>query len=175
LGKAQIFSLDIVIAAGIFIVILLSTAALWYYGGEKMRIEESRNDMELITRNALAVLIETKGNPSNWTAHDFTTSDIQSLSLADEFLLLNQTKVSSLSEANYSTTKTLLGVLGPDYEFRLDINTWNGTAYAANYTIGLEPNASASEIVKVERFALLGNTWTKATIRLWKSCEDITC
>jgi len=175
LDKAQIFSLDAVIAIGMFILILLSTALIWNYSREKIAIEETRNDMEIIARNALSVLIETTGKPSNWTDYTFNPTNIYSLGIADEFLVLSQTKINSLSLADYSTTKTILGILGPNYEFRLNIDVWNGTAYASNYTIGLLPDSTASEVVNIERFALLDNIWAKANIKLWKSCEDITC
>ncbi|MBW2984327.1 hypothetical protein KY361_04385 [Candidatus Woesearchaeota archaeon] len=175
MDKAQIFSLDVVIAIGIFILILLSAGLIWNYSREKIAIEETRNDMEIIARNALSVLIETKGNPNNWTSYAFNESNIKSLGLADEFLEVDSTKISSLSSADYSTAKTILGILGPNYEFGLDIDIWNGTDYTANYTIGLPPNATASEVVKAERFVLLDNSWTKATMKLWKSCEDATC
>jgi hypothetical protein len=175
LDKAQLFSLDMVIACSMFILILLSTAALRDYTGETIRIEETRNDMEMIARNAISVLIETEGQPSNWTAQPFSQTDMQSLGLADSFLELDPEKISALSSANYSVAKTLLGIIGPDYEFCLDIGVWNGTSYATGYVIGLLPNVTASEVVREERFSLINNTWAKATIRLWKSCEDITC
>ena len=175
MAKAQAFSVDIFIAVGIFIFILLSAALIWNYSREKIAIEETRNDMEIIARNALAVLIETKGNPKNWTSYTFNQTNILSLGLSDSFLALDQTKISSLSSANYSTVKTILGILGSNYEFRLNIDTWNGTTYISNYTIGLSPNATASEVVKVQRFVLLNNNWAKAALKLWKSCEAITC
>ena len=175
MNKAQIFSLDAVIAIGIFILILLSAALVWNYSREKISIEETRNDMEIIARNSLAVLIETKGNPTNWTDYDFNQTDIYSLGLADEFLLLNSTKINSLSSADYSTAKTILGILGSNYEFRLNIDTWNGASYISNYTIGTAPNATASEVVNIERFVLLDDLWAKTTMKLWKSCEDATC
>ena len=131
--------------------------------------------METIARNSLAVLIETRGNPTNWTDYELDETNIYSLGIADDSLVLNENKIISLSSADYSTAKTILGILGPNYEFTLAIDAWNGSSYANNYTVGLSPNASASEIVKVERFALLNNVWTKATMRLWKSCEDVTC
>ncbi|MBW2965949.1 hypothetical protein KY342_02480 [Candidatus Woesearchaeota archaeon] len=175
MDKAQIFSLDAIIAAGIFILILLSAALIWNYSREKISIEETRNDMEIIARNALSVLIETKGNPKNWTSYTFNQINIHSIGLAEEFLILNQTKINSLSSADYSTAKTILGILGSNYEFRLNIDTWNGTSYMPNYTIGTAPNATASEVVNIERFALLDNLWAKTTMKLWKSCEDATC
>lgn len=175
MNKAQIFSLDVLVAIGIFIFILLSAALIWNYSREKIAIEETRNDLEIIARNSLAVLIETKGDPKNWTAYTFSQTNILSLGLADEFLVLNQTKISSLSSANYSAAKTILGILGLNYEFSLNVDTWNGTSYTPNYTIGTAPNATASEVVNIERFVLLNNKWTKAAIKIWKSCEDITC
>lgn len=162
-------------ATGIFILILLSTASIWNYSGEKISIEEVRNDMETIARNALSVLVGTRGDPRNWTDYEFNQTNIRSLGLTDEFLILNQTKIDSLSSADYSTAKNILGIIGPGYEFSLDISVWDGTDYASDSTIGQSPNATASEIVKAERFTLLDSTWAKATIRLWRSCEGMTC
>lgn len=173
--KAQIFSLDMVIAAGIFILILLSAAALWSYAGEKISIEESRNDMEMIARNSMSSLVETKGNPVNWNDYEFNSTNIYSLGIADEFLVLNESKITSLQSSNYDIAKMILGILGPDYEFIINIDTWNGSAYLDDYEIGIPPNSTASDIVVVERVVLLNNTWAKTRMKLWKSCEDVTC
>jgi hypothetical protein len=175
LAKAQIFSLDIVIAVGIFILILVSTALIWQYSREKISIEETRNDMETIARNALSVLIETKGSPSNWTDYTFNTANVKSLGIADEFLVLDSAKINSLSSGDYSTAKTILDILGSGYEFQLKITVWNGNTYISNTSIGSAPDSSASEIVHIERFALLNNIWAKTAINVWKSCGDITC
>jgi hypothetical protein len=175
LAKAQVFSLDIVIAMGIFILILVSTALIWQYSRGKITIEETRNDMETIARNALSVLAETKGNPTNWTGYAFNTTSIKSLGIAEEFLVLDSEKISSLSSENYSAAKTILGILGPNYEFGITIKVWNGSSYAADYTIGSYPNATAYEIIHLERHVLFNSTWAKASIDLWKSCRHVTC
>ena len=175
MDRAQIFSLDIFIAVGIFILIILSTMTVWEYSREKISVNEMRNDMEIIARNSLSVLVETRGNPSNWSSYVFNESNINSLGLADGFLVLNQTKISSLVLGNYQAAKRILGILGPNYEFRLNLAVWNGNAYADTYSIGLIPNSSASEVVRVERFALLNGTWAKVTMKLWKSCEGVLC
>ena len=175
MAKAQIFSLDAVIASAIFIFIMLAAAELWQYSREKTFIEETRNDMEVLARNALSMLVETGGKPENWTAYEFNESNIQSLGLADEYLQLNSTKISSLSGADYPAAKTMLGIQGPNYGFEIEIGKWNGSEYSANSTIGQSASDVISEVVKVERYVLLDDSWAKATMSLWKSCEEITC
>lgn len=147
--KGQAISLDAMIGIGIFILIIISAGFIWNYSRERISSAERRNDIEVVARNALAGLVSTSGNKT-------------SLGLASEYLELDY------DEYNYSTTKKLLGVQG--YEYRLDFKTWNGTNYALNYSIGIVPNASASEVVQVERYVLLDNIRTQIRFRLWKSC-----
>ncbi len=169
------FSLDSFIAIGIFIFIILLSAILWDYGREKISVEETRNDMGRIARNALSALAETKGNPANWTEYDLDGSTITSLGLASEFLVIDTQKINSLSLADYADAKKMLGVLGPGYEFTLKLYSWNGSEYLSEYSAGIEPDAASYEVVKTERAVLLNDSWARATLKLWKSCEDITC
>ena len=85
LDKAQIFSLDGIVAVITFIIILIASMWLWDYSREKIHLTERRADLEIISKNALSVLVETPGNPANWTNlsdSDFNRTNIYSLGLA---------------------------------------------------------------------------------------------
>ena len=200
--KAQMFSLDAVIAASVFMVIIITSAWAWTYTQEKIDLTEKRNDLEIISKNALACLVETPGYPANWTnisESDFNETNILSLGLARSFsingvdldekrksaglsinnyLVLDKNKITKLVELNsqkYSTYKRILGILGPDYEFQLTIKVWDGSSYNTNHEIGLAPTYTASNILRADRFALLNGNWTNVVLNVWQECSGVTC
>lgn len=200
--KSQIFSADMVIAIVTFLFILLASAWLVSYTREKMELSETRNDLEFISRSVLAVLVETPGNPSNWTnfsESDFNQDYVYSIGLArsysqknsdveghgksagltiNNYMVLDETKIQRLAAwypQKYNVYKRILGILGPDYEFQLSINVWNGTGYDNTYQIGLIPDSNVSSVVRSDRFALFGGNWTNVMLKIWKNCEKVIC
>jgi hypothetical protein len=200
--KGQIFSLDLVIAMLAFTVILIASIWLWEYALEKIRSTDERNDLEVISKAALAALVETPGSPSNWTnfsESSFNTSNVlflgitKSYSISNKdvkgkgksaglsnssYLVLDTAKVVRLTQLNmtkYETMKTLLGILGPNYQFELIISIWNESQYKPSYLIGKNPGNVKANIIKSERLALIDGIWAKVTLKIWRECEDAVC
>ena len=192
--KAQLFSMDIIFAIASFILILLTVAVVWDNSHEKIINTEARNDLELLSHRAFSLLLNSPGNPENWTtlqAADFNASNLLSLGIAkscssnnldqiekakscgitaDSSLQLDSSKISYLDTNDaslYSAYKTILGISGPNYEFLLQIRPFNGTGYSAAYTIGSAP-LNATNVVNMERFALLNNQWTLVNMQVWR-------
>lgn len=188
--KAQIFSLDLIVAVTMFILILISIAWAWDYSREKITLTEKRNDMLLISQNVLSVLVETEGNPANWSSFsvdDFNESNIFSIGLtkslaAGDTTIKNSARALShngfsnleISKAitlnnfdsqKYVTYKKILGI--NPYDFQLMIGIWNGASYSTSYVIGLEP-ANAENIIHADRFVLLNGTWSKVSLKVWQ-------
>jgi hypothetical protein len=200
--EGQIFSVDIVIAVGIFLVILITSIWTIDYSREKIYLSEKRNDMELIARNVLSILIEKEGKPSNWSAmspSEFNSTNVDSIGLATGNSIngydtmwnsnpgggnkngswqLDINKVSmfaSMNDTKYNHTyKKLLGIIGVGYEFEINISIWNGSGYQLNYTIGVSPK-NASNIINIQRFAMINRSWSRFDLRLWEKCEGMTC
>lgn len=196
--KGQLFSLDMVISFLIFISLLLSGAWLWDQQRETITLRELHYDLAFQANNALASLVETPGNPQNWSALDpavVNSSTVLSLGLAPSpsfhdlpnkpgrvmagtlggSWVIDPAKLESLTTINSSTTKKILGILGPNYDYFLQIKVWNGTTYTENTTLGTVPESTATEVVMVDRFALLNNNWAQLTMTLWKGCEGVVC
>lgn len=86
--SAQIFSLDMIFAVAVFIIILLSIGFAWDHNREKLALTEQRNDVAIVARNMMNSLLETEGNPSNWTKLNvaaFNKTNIKSLGLVKTF------------------------------------------------------------------------------------------
>ena len=77
----------------------------------------------------------------------------------DKFLQINTT--------NYSALKTILGI--PEkYEFEIRFYRWNGTDYSLYSYAGSALLDNATDVVNINRYAVLNNTWMQITFR---GCE----
>ena len=168
----------LIIASGIFIVVLLSIAWAWDYSNEKISIDERRNDLEIIARNALDSLIKTEGDPGSWNElaeADFNENNVYSLGLVKNNFgqnVLDSDKIQKLVDleaTKYGTFKKILGILGPGYEFELKVSIWAGSSYSDTYTIGLTPIANTKNIVNIDRFVLLDGDFAKINIKVWEN------
>ncbi len=65
--SGQMFSMDGIVATLAFMMIFLAAIYVWDFSIEKISQTEKRGDLELLSKNAMAVLVETPGNPSNWS------------------------------------------------------------------------------------------------------------
>ncbi len=181
-SKAQIFSIDFVIALMLFVVILIVSEWAWTTSVEKIYFTEGRNDLEILARNAASILIQTTGNPPNWhNLSDFNTTNVSSLGFAKNrpwFIDENKViRLNNLNNTNYSVYKTLLGIRGPGYEFHMNVSKFNRTHFEDLALIGETPNASAESVVKISRIMLSGDdkNWTKITLKVWKTCVGASC
>lgn len=193
--KAQIFSLDLIIAVIIFITVIIFISATLDYSNRKINIQENVNDINFVAENAISSLVESEGNPSNWSlinANDFNETTVFSLGLGkslnfnkddssiksksmslnkNDYLNLDSVKIDRLNTLNatkYIEIKNILGVKGSGYEFELIIKNWNGTSYDTKYDIGKFPNNNVDFIVKKSRFSLIENNITLVELKIWK-------
>ena len=200
--KGQIFSADLAIAIIAFMFIILTFIYMGNHLEKQVQINEESNDLIRIGHYFAAILVETPGEPSNWTDYssdEFNSSNIKSLGLAtssssnnlnitekgksvgtvnDNCLVLDSNKINYLTTLNashYETYKELLGVIGPGYEFQLIVKMWNGTDYQQQYQIGETPQYNAPYITRTDRFALMDDTWTHLIFQVWKRCLQEPC
>lgn len=176
--KAQIFTADAIIAAGIFILILISAAYAWDYSREKAYLTDKRDYMEMAARGALSGLIETSGNPSDWhTNQDYlNTSYMKSLGLAkNRPWHLSAEKIQAMQDwypERNETFKRLLGLQG----LNLHMEFWvydSGFAANADYVIGSSPGSGIRNIVRLQRTGLFqndtGDYWLKIVLEIWEN------
>ena len=154
--SAQLFSLDMIFAVAIFLLILLSIAFAWDHNREKLVLTEQRNDIALLSRNIVNSLLETEGNPSNWTqlaSTSFNKTNVYTLGLVKTFsinaynshkkstsLSLTKTGLGYLElnkiltlynydESMYNESRDILS-LSPNYDFQINFEAINGfTSY----------------------------------------------
>lgn len=180
-NKSQVFSIDLIMASIIFIFILTTSAWFWDSTKEKMSLSEIRNDLELISHNAVSVLINTVGDPPNWHNIEFNEENIYSIGIGkNRPWFIDIDKAKRLSETDYNLTKKILGIRGPNYEFFLNISVFNKTT--ENFDIisisGIFPNEEDSlNVISIERIMLSEehDSWINFKILVWNKCEGAQC
>ncbi len=170
--RAQIFSLDIILAVIIFISIIIIVINAWDSTLEKTILNEQRNNLELLARNAFSLLIQTEdsGGLTVSLGSDNSTYNSRPMGLNKNGAWnLDTTKITDLQAMDYLASKNLLGLLRNDEQYYLTISEWDSTQYVQTYTLGLSPYANTTTIINLERFALLNNNWAKLNLKVWES------
>ena len=182
-NKSQIFSTDLVVAVIVFTFILITSAWFWDATKEKMHLSESRNDLELITHNAVSVLINTVGDPPNWHRIEFNDSSVYSLGIGKNrpwFLDVNKaSRLGELNSTDYELIKRMLGIRGANYEFFLNISKFNKTSedFEIVSLVGKFPNSSSSNVISISRTMLsdIDDSWVSFNMLVWNLCEGVKC
>ena len=173
--KTQIFSLDLLIAILAFLTILTTSIVVWDYTTESITTKEKRNDLEISALHALSSLIETTGNPANWSSlslNNFNETNVKSLGLIrnDSLSLshkglweIDSKKLNFLNSSTINTSRKILGLHG--YKFNLTLKKYNGSTFNYNYSVS-DNFLDKSEIVRYSRFALFENTKAEIILKL---------
>lgn len=200
--KGQIFSTDFSVAIITLLFILITSIYLWTYVNEQIQIKEYKQDLNEIAYYVSASLLESSGNPSNWSNFDtdyFNSTNVNSLGLiktksknnkdlffkdsvnglefSDNYVL-DEEKIIRLTELNstkYEDFKEILGIVGPGYEFEVSFFKYTGSSYDLVYKIGVTPEINSPYIIRVDRFVIIDNTKSQVIIKIWKKCLAKEC
>lgn len=174
--RGQMFSTDMLIAIVIFIVILMGVIWLGDFVNEKIYYNENRRSMAVMASYAASGLVETAGSPFSWDSlsdADFNETNVLSLGLAEDeggAWQLDYGKVVRLGElypAKYETMKKLIGLRGADYEFQIVVSSEGLPAVSA----GLAPELNSSNVIVIERDALINSSYANVTLLFWERCR----
>ena len=174
--RGQMFSTDMLIAVIIFVIILAGVIWLGDFVNEKISYNENRRGMAVMAGYAASGLVETTGSPADWenlSDSNFNETNVLSLGLVDEdggaweLDFAKLARLGSLYPSKYETLKKLLGLRGADYEFQLVISPEN----LAPVSIGIVPELNSSNIIVVERDALVNGGYANVTLLFWERCR----
>lgn len=113
--KAQMWSMDFIISATMFFLAVILILFAWDYIASENYEQILFNEMQNTGLFVSDVLIRIKGFPLEWT-----NDNVQSIGLASEENILNETKIYQFINLDYNKIKRLLG-LG-NYEFYFELN-----------------------------------------------------
>ncbi len=191
--------MDLGVAIVTFLFILLASIYLYNYVFEGILIREERSDLLRVSHYLTSSLLQTPGNPANWTEISdgrFNTGNISSLGLAVPsnlqygdlqergstaalkqagLYVLHESKVSRLADLDSTKNETLAKLLGAaGYHFHISFDKWNGSDYNTAYGVGTEP-VGATHVVRIDRMAIINDTRTHVVIKVWQECLVRPC
>jgi len=158
--KAQALSFDFIIAASIFLLVIGIIYIYWIYSS--VQIDETRNINEMTKRAFTSSEVWFReGTPEYWDPNDVIDLGMENNKR------FNQTKIDYLNKSidptniGYDKTKTMIGLGGYEYFFRIS-NSTDDTLF----NFGLYPN-EAKNIVKVKRIGLLNGSIVVLEVLVW--------
>jgi len=164
--KAQIISLDVMIAALIVLIIIGGLGVLLYQYTIYEQQETELRDLGLRSQPALNVLMSTKGNPEDWDTK--SCAQIKALGFMSEPGVISGQKLKAFASLDYNCSQSLLGIQG--YNFYFDARDADGNLLNIsniNITTGYEPPAGSNAIFS-ERKAWVDSSYlAKITLGVW--------
>ncbi|MCW1294094.1 MAG: hypothetical protein OH316_00365 [Candidatus Parvarchaeota archaeon] len=170
--KGQVFSLDLMFAVLIFLLIFMSllifiyTVSDVYNPYSYLSITLSLEKLNLIGNIGIDSLSNSFGTPPNWVG--LPCSSIKSFGLLKTYYTLSLNKAYSLV-SSYPSCFYNMSKVGAD--FNLSISHLNGTPLYINgsdITIGSKPPANSSYIVSLVRFlALSSGAIVEVNYKIW--------
>lgn len=159
-NRAQMHSVDAMIALSLFILIFLSAVAIWDHNRFSLKQNEERNDLEIISRYALESLAGTTGIPLDWNKKGIDAIGTKSLGLLSKnHMHIDLEKLDCLilnNATSYEDYKKILGIRGAGYEFFLEYTTFNkdfiqGQKKQIGYTGECSSKVKLKRIVPIEQ------------------------
>lgn len=149
----------------IFIFILLGTFWAWHLTQDRIHYVRSIRNMNVVAKSAMNNIVNTQGDPIDW--QHIIDADINNISTIG--IMYNRKGIASLDKINrlvylsdnyYNQTRDFLGIIGPGYEYYLEIG---------DRKTGNKYGESAVDVVGVDRLMMLSNgTMVKLKMRVWK-------
>ncbi len=171
--RGQFFSADLMFASVAVVALAAITVFAFSRADSAQSQDELRSQLSASASDALAALVQSPGNPSNWTRFGkMDSAQISGIGLASSPGVLDYDKVSfffssinrASANANYSNASMLMGLRKAGYDFSVSIYDSSGaTLFSTNASAQPSQNNSAS----AERLALLNATPVRARISVW--------
>ena len=151
----------------VFIVVSLFVLATIMWNSVSTRINQNiiKNDIETTAIDISDQLLKSQGLPTDWASK---ASQNFSLGLVSKNYQLDVGKVTAFATMNYNDTKSLLGIRGYEFYFKVtdiagNIISQSGTSLEA----GIKPSAN-SDSVNSKRIALLNKEIVYSDVIIWK-------
>lgn len=149
-SKGQIFTVDFIFAATVFLFILTLSIIYSTEIDNRIGLLESENSRQISAQNAANALVLGTGSPGNWQEHGDLNS-VSGIGLAESMNIIQAEKLNRLVDFNagyYDEVRVLLGLA--KYDLRVSVLRLQNKESVAEF--GLEP-IEVSDVTAVNRIA----------------------
>ncbi len=148
-SKGQIFSIDMILAGVVFLLILTLIATYSNHTANRVDIIESDNERDETANLVSNSLIYSQGNPLNW--ENKTITGISSIGIIKERNVIDKQKLQQLVDlntGNYEEVKDLLGA--SKYGLKIELEALQNGQMIAEF--GIDPSTE-EKVSSANRFA----------------------
>jgi hypothetical protein len=161
--KAQLFSVELLFAMGVFLLVLVASFSLWdvFQTRESQVIEISA--MTLQAENMMNSLLLTSGSPVNWYDQSLD-SEIVSVGLRGGGLYqIDSVKINGFEQGNssYLNISKAMGVT--KYNSYVELSNNDGILHK----FGIDSSDDARNVVNLQRVAEMDREVVELLVRVW--------
>lgn len=157
--KGQLNSIDFLIAAVVFMFLLVFFVGYWYVSAGDLQNTITRNRLESLGVTITDNFVKSPGVPSNWTDN---TSFIQSVGFVSSQNILAESKLENFTNLDYNISRTMLG-LSTAQGFYFYVDDVDGDR---RYQSG---NSSTSgQVISITRAAILNGEKVKVRLIVYE-------
>jgi hypothetical protein len=176
--RGQVFSVELMIAYVLFMIVLLVVVYLWGSVIKDIFESESLYEIEGTAVDVSENLMRTRGMPEDWNSSNVKTIGLVNPSRnLDEYKVLNFIELMDSESTdnscgdgitNYECNKHLTGIGLYDFEFAMEyLNGSSVLVRGINSTTGKQPSDDKQKVTIV-RTVLLNETIVRARVTVWK-------
>lgn len=161
--KAQIFTIDFIIAFIVFSLLLVSALLMWDKTARKTQEDIYANEMAHISERTAKMLISTRGQPITWEQNP---DDVKAVGLADGLGHLSQAKIDALTQLGDPDTgdmEEFRGLTGAG-NYRIYVRITNATGHLKGEA-GEIPTGDV--IVNTRRISSMGTQSVFVDVSIW--------
>ena len=165
--RAQIFSIDLIMSAVIFIALIIITTSVFYF--YSLRIEDAivNEDLQIKSMQITDLLIKTKGAPYNW---EDDPNNVNIIGLVTSDRKFSTVKLREFVKLDENTIKEKFNIEG--FNFYLTLKDLNGALYGIGdgdtSEVGTKPDLTAKNIITIKRIGLYNGQKSFMEFTLWK-------
>ena len=155
--KAQVFSIDFLVAVSIFLLVLAVVMIYWSY--TSIQIEETKTINEMIDKGYMISQVWFReGTPEYWDPNN-----VRDIGLLSDHRI-NETKMNYLNDIGYNRVKEIIGAA--PYEFRFNVSFTNCYGSGYSFPFGLYPT-QASNVIRIQRAGILNSSIAIIEVLIW--------
>jgi hypothetical protein len=191
----QMFSTDAIVAMGIFVFIIIIYISLSSHIYNEVSESQERNHLLSQAQVASDALFNHPGNPTNWTnstniSSIFSIGVKKSVSLngheqvylgrpaaleqsMTEWDLAKVLKFEELNLTHYNDYKKFLAI--DRGEIYVEIFQWTNNEYVSLVKVGNQVPSTAKNVIRLDRYGIINDTWGHAVFHVWTNCGGARC
>ncbi|MEK6934655.1 MAG: hypothetical protein AABW46_02145 [Nanoarchaeota archaeon] len=164
--KAQVNTIDLIIAVSLFFVLILSFILIWDNYAKKLDEKVKYDNIAEKAIKITDVLVNTHGIPDDW---ETDSENVQIIGLTSNARIVSDNKLEEFVNLDYNFIKQNFNIEAFDFYLKVvDSNNKIIQIDDDNVEIGIKPSLDSEDVITIQRIIARGGTEVVLEFTLWK-------